>query len=191
MRAQGLAGMSEAELAAWSTTNGPLAFTVGLYCLPFAGIAFLWFIAVVRDRIGANEDRFFATVFLGSGLLFVACVFGAAALAGGAVIAVTGVPRPTLAKETVDLAAAQGYALLFVFGTKLGAVFLVSTATLARRFALFGRWLPIMGYLIAVVLLLATGIVDWVILLLPLWVTLLSVEILRRPLAPAATIPST
>lgn len=33
-----------------------------------AGIAFLWFIGVIRDRSGAHEDRFFATVFLGSGL---------------------------------------------------------------------------------------------------------------------------
>jgi len=43
--------------------------------LPFAGIAFLWFIGVLRDRLGELEDRFFATVFLGSGLLFLAMLF--------------------------------------------------------------------------------------------------------------------
>ena len=43
--------------------------------MPFAGIAFLWFIGVIRDRIGQHEDRFFATVLLGSGLLFVAMLF--------------------------------------------------------------------------------------------------------------------
>ena len=43
--------------------------SLGLNLLPFAGVTFLWFIAVVRDRLGAMEDRFFATVFLGSGLL--------------------------------------------------------------------------------------------------------------------------
>ena len=57
--------------------------------LPFAGIAFLWFIAVVRDRLGELEDRFFATAFLGSGLLFIAMVFNAAAVAGG-IISVLG-----------------------------------------------------------------------------------------------------
>ena len=51
--------------------------------VPFAGIAFLWFIGVIRDRIGAHEDRFFATVLLGSGLLFVAMLFVACADAGG------------------------------------------------------------------------------------------------------------
>jgi hypothetical protein len=40
-----------------------------------AGIAFLWFIGVIRDHLGDREDRFFATVFLGSGLLFVAMLF--------------------------------------------------------------------------------------------------------------------
>jgi membrane protein DedA with SNARE-associated domain len=51
------------------------AISFSLNLLPFAGIAFLWFIAVVRDRLGELEDRFFATVFLGSGLLFIAMVF--------------------------------------------------------------------------------------------------------------------
>ncbi|HYN49721.1 MAG TPA: hypothetical protein VES62_02250, partial [Thermoleophilaceae bacterium] len=65
--------------------GGRLAL-VGLYLVPFAGIAFLWFIAVIRSLIGDREDRFFATVFLGSGLLFVAMLFVAAG-AGGALVA--------------------------------------------------------------------------------------------------------
>src|SRR6516162_11893576 len=56
------------------------AVAVALNLVPFAGIAFLWFIGVVRDRIGQQEDRFFATVFLGSGLLFVALLFVASAV---------------------------------------------------------------------------------------------------------------
>jgi hypothetical protein len=56
---------------------------VALNLVPFAGIAFLWFIGVLRDRIGAREDRFFATV--GSGLLFVAMMFVAAAVGGGVI----------------------------------------------------------------------------------------------------------
>src|SRR6516165_1509248 len=57
--------------------------SLALALMPFAGIAFLWFIAVVRDRLGKFEDRFFATVFLGSGLLYIAMMFAAAAVAGG------------------------------------------------------------------------------------------------------------
>ena len=59
------------------------AISLALNLLPFSGIAFLWFIAVLRDRLGELEDRFFATVFLGSGLLFVAMIFTAAAEVAG------------------------------------------------------------------------------------------------------------
>src|SRR5215216_1364699 len=48
---------------------------LSLNLVPFAGIAFLWFIGVLRDQLGAVEDRLFSTVFLGSGLLFVAMLF--------------------------------------------------------------------------------------------------------------------
>ena len=36
---------------------------LALNLIPFAGIAFLWFIGVIRDRLGVREDRFFATGF--------------------------------------------------------------------------------------------------------------------------------
>ena len=70
----------------------------GLYLAPFAGIMFLWFIAVVRDQVGEREDRFFATVFLGSGLIFVALVFAAAAVASTVAVAVRelGLDAPTV-----------------------------------------------------------------------------------------------
>ena len=56
---------------------------IALDLVPCAGLAFLWCFGVVRARIGQREDRFFASVFLGSGLLFVAMLFVGAAFAGG------------------------------------------------------------------------------------------------------------
>ncbi len=50
--------------------------------VPFAGIAFLWFTGVIRDWLGDQEDRFFATVFFGSGIIFVAMLFVYAAVMG-------------------------------------------------------------------------------------------------------------
>ena len=56
---------------------------LSLHLVPFAGIAFLWFIGVVRDQLGSVEDRLFSTVFLGSGLLFLAMLFVGAVLSTG------------------------------------------------------------------------------------------------------------
>lgn len=70
------------DTAAWLKTSST-TLTLALNLVPYAGIAFLWFIGVIRDRLGDHEDRFFATVFLGSGLLFLAMSFVGAALAGG------------------------------------------------------------------------------------------------------------
>ena len=72
------------------TSSNTVALALNL--VPFAGIAFLWFIGVLRDRLGELEDRFFATVFLGSGLLFLAMLFASAAVAGGIIIAYAAKP---------------------------------------------------------------------------------------------------
>ena len=73
---------AESDNAAW-LRHEIGTVTLALNLVPYAGIAFLWFIGVIRDRLGAQEDRFFATVFLGSGLMFLALTFVGAALAGG------------------------------------------------------------------------------------------------------------
>src|ERR1700757_951045 len=79
---------SPAVAGTWLTDSGHrAAVAIGLNLVPFVGISFLWFIGVLRDRIGEREDRFFATVFLGSGLLFVAMLFVAAAVAGATIAA--------------------------------------------------------------------------------------------------------
>jgi len=64
-------------------TAGSQKITLALGLLPFAGIAFLWFMGVLRDRLGHLEDQFFSTLFFGSGLLYLAMSFATAAIAGG------------------------------------------------------------------------------------------------------------
>ena len=99
------------ETGAWLKTNSNTV-ALALNLVPFAGIAFLWFIGVLRDRLGELEDRFFATVFLGSGLLFLAMLFASAAVAGGIIIAY----------ETMNL-----------YAVKMAGVFMISTSTLTIR----------------------------------------------------------
>jgi hypothetical protein len=164
------------------------AVTVALNLVPFAGIAFLWFIGVIRDRIGDREDKFFGTVFLGSGLLFVAMLFVAAAVAGG-ILAGASAARASGHPGTGTLALGRNVTglLLNVYAMRMAAVFCLSTVTIARKTRIVSRWLVVAGLVTALVLLIGTGISGWVELLFPAWILGLSVDILgagSRALSP-------
>ncbi len=105
---------------------------LALTLLPFAGIAFLWFMGVIRDRLGEHEDRFFATVFLGSGLLFLAMLFSSAAIAGGIVIAYGASPTALLNSETYAFARAATFVILNTYAVKMAGVFMISTCYTLR-----------------------------------------------------------
>jgi hypothetical protein len=150
-----------------------------LYLMPFAGVAFLWFIAVVRNQIGEREDRFFATAFLGSGLLFVAMLFAGAATVG-ALVAARSEGAGLLGNQATDeFGRALGYALLFVYSTKAAGVFVLTTSTIVRVLPGWPRWMALMGYAIGLSLLLSVTYWEPILLLFPLWVTVVSVRILR------------
>jgi len=176
----------------WLTDSSRRALVaVALNLVPFAGIAFLWFIGVVRDRIGRHEDRFFSTVFLGSGLLFVGMLFVAAAVGGGLIAAASRAGGPPAA-GTLALGRNITSALLNVYSMRMAAVFTMTTVTIARRTAFVSRWITLAGLVTAVVLLVGIGISPWVELLFPAWVLALSLDILlagpsaaRGPITPA------
>lgn len=174
-------GSTAAQIATfYLRTNVRRLAIVELYVAPFAGIAFLWFVAVIRARIGAREDRFFATVFLGSGILFVALFFGALA-AGGAVIAAIkfqGAPPPS--PDTFVFARGLAYAFLYIFAMRAAAVFTAVVSTIALRTGALPRWLAFVGYALALVLLLGVSFTRWTVLLFPCWVAAVSVVILLR-----------
>jgi hypothetical protein len=151
---------------------------IALNLVPFSGIAFLWFIGVMRDRIGPREDRFFASVFLGSGLLFVAMVFVATALAVGVITteaSSSATPQASAAWQ-VDLTVT--YILVTIYAMRMAAVFTIATATITLRLAIMPRWLGLLGYACALVLLISAGYLPWVELVFPAWVFVVSTYIL-------------
>jgi hypothetical protein len=168
------------QSGAWLTEPGKrAAVAVALNFVPFAGIAFLWFIGVLRDRIGEREDRFFATVFLGSGLLFVAMLFAAAAVSGGLIADAAAGHADT---STLTLGRNVTTALLNVYSMRMAAVFTLTTVTIARRTEIVSRWLMLAGLVSAVVLLIGIGISPWAQLVFPVWILALSVDILMAGL---------
>ena len=182
---------SPAVAGQWLTDPGRrAAVAVGLNLVPFAGIAFLWFVGVLRDRIGEREDRFFATVFLGSGLLFVAMLFVGAAVAGSVIAGVT--PNAMPGRDTLVLGRNVTVSLLNVYSMRMAAVFTLTTVNIARHTRIVSRWLTLAGLACAVVLLIGIGISPWVELLFPVWILALSLEVLmarRRTLTQTAARP--
>jgi len=151
---------------------------IALNLVPFAGIAFLWFMAVLRYRIGLLEDRFFATVFLGSGLLFVAMLFAAAAVSRGLLDTfAAGASHPTQS-ETYLVGRGTAYAMMNLFGMKMAAVFMFVTSMSGLRTAVLARWVSFVGFGCGLVLLLVITDFAWISLIFPLWAMLVSAYIL-------------
>ena len=165
------------EAGAWLASSwDSVVFALGL--VPFAGIAFLWFIGVVRNRLGENEDQLFATVFLGSGLLFLAMLFASMAIAGGILIAYRAAPTELMNSSTYAFRRAATYVIMYTYATKMAGVFMVSTCTLFVRTRVMPRWMAWLGYALALLLLVSISQYELVLMVFPLWILLISIYIL-------------
>lgn len=161
---------------AWMTDPGRRkAVRLALDLIPFAGIAFLWFIGVLRNRLGELEDQFFATVLLASGLLFVACLFSAAAVMGALIESLA---AGNIDSETYYFGRHVSDALANLFAMKMAGVFMVSACTIGLRTAIFPRWVAFSGYACALVLLVVIANWRWITLVFPIWMLLVSAQIL-------------
>jgi hypothetical protein len=151
------------------------AIRLSLDLVPFAGIAFLWFIGVLRNRLGELEDQFFATVFLGSGLLFIASAFAAAAVTNALIASVA---VGNIDGDTYYFGRYMSDSLLNLFAMKMAGVFMFSTCTIGLRTAIFPRWVAHIGYACALMLLLIIANWQWITLIFPSWMLLVSTQIL-------------
>ena len=138
--------------------------TLAMNLVPFAGIAFLWFVGVLRDRLGSREDQFFATVFIGSAFLLLATLFAAAAVVGAIIIAFHEVPEALVHSAAFHFGRGLAYNLINIYLVKTAAVFMITTSTMAVHTRVTPRWLAVGGYLIA---------------LMPVWQLLFQLELAR------------
>jgi hypothetical protein len=166
------------ESGAWLATESKTV-ALALNLVPFAGVAFLWFIGVLRDRLGQREDRFFATVFFGSALLFLAMLFAAAAITGAVIlVASLGEPNVLVNSTTFRFARATVYIITNVYAIKMAGVFMITTSTVVIYTDIAPRWIAFLGYVLACILLIGSYYISWSFTVLPLWVFLVSVYIL-------------
>jgi len=152
--------------------------TLAMNLRPFSGIAFLWFVGVVRNHLGSLEDRFFATVFLGSGLLYVAMMFMGGAVAEAVLTLLATRSDALLSSGSFDLAREEVFRITSIYATKMAGVFMISTSTIFTQTRVVPRWIALMGYGLALVLLLTAVQLRLLAVVFPLWVMVISVFVL-------------
>ncbi len=161
----------------WVQTHAQMV-ELALYLVPFAGIAFLWFIGVIRNQLGDAEDRLFSTVFLGGGLLFLTLTFLAAAFVGG-LLSSYAIISSTLIESGVFLYGRSViYQVLNIYAIRMAGVFMISLGTIWLRTGVMHRAWAIVTYVLALILLLSIGFSLWVLLIFPAWVLAVSVHLL-------------
>ena len=151
---------------------------LALSLVPIAGIAFLWFIGVIRDRMGQLEDRFFSSVFFGSGLLYLAMTFVSAAMAGGLLVSYALEPDKLIASGVYIYSRAVISRITNVYAIRMAGVFMISLGTISIRTRILHRGLAFLTYALALFLLFSIGLSVWVTLIFPGWVLIISIYIL-------------
>lgn len=152
--------------------------SLALSMVPFAGIAFLWFMGVVRDRLGHLEDQLFSTVFFGSGLLYLSLTFVAAALAGSLLADDTLRARNAAGAITYSFGRLAVYQISNIYALRMSGVFMISLGTIWLRTGTMPRWLVFITYALALLLLVSINLSVWFTLIFPAWVFVISIFIL-------------
>ncbi|MEU6756223.1 hypothetical protein [Streptomyces sp. NPDC046685] len=148
------------------------AVRLALEIVPFAAIAFLWFMGALRAHAGEAEDKFVSTVFLGSGFVCVATLCVAAGAAG-----------TVLAQDPPsDFGRTYAYTVLATYSMRMAAVFVLATSTMGRRLGIFPKPLALLGTAVGLVLIVVGSGVPWSELLFPAWALVVSLHILRSRL---------
>ena len=173
--------LSGPNAAAWLQGNTALV-SLALTLVPFAGIAFLWFMGVVRAHLGKLEDQFFSSVLFGSGLLFLAMIFVTAAIAGGMVAGYAIAADTLIHSGVVTFGRAVIYTITNVYAVRMAGVFMISLGTIWMQSRAMPRLFVFFTYALALLLLVTISLSMWLILVFPAWVFVISVFILRMSL---------
>jgi hypothetical protein len=152
-----------------------ISLALSLY--PFAAIAFLWFMGVVRDRLAELEDQLFSTIFFGSGLLYLALMFVAAGVAGDLLESTTLFPA-AMKSSFLIFSRLLIYQITNVYALRMSGVFMISLGTIWLRTGTMPRWLAFLTYPLALVMLLSWSLNILFTLIFPAWVFVISMYIL-------------
>ncbi|MCP3991114.1 MAG: hypothetical protein GY724_18720, partial [Actinomycetia bacterium] len=157
----------------------PVQVSLAVALVPFAGIAFLWFMGVIRDQLGALEDQFFSTLFLGSGLLFLGSLFVWAAVLGAVLASHEAAPATWAGSGGFIFAMSMVKVISGVVILRMGGVFMFSSGTIWLRTEAMPRWLVWFTYGISLILVIGGPSVRAFRLSFPIWVLVVSILVLQ------------
>jgi hypothetical protein len=155
---------------------GSISFALSL--MPFSAIAFLWFMGVLRDRVGHMEDQFFSTLHLGSGLLYLGLTLAAVAIGGGLLTVYAFDPDLLLQNGVYIFGRATIYRLNNDYAIRMAGMHMIVLGTIWVRTQVMPRWLALVTYGVALVLLISVTFTLWLSLVFPAWVFVISLYIL-------------
>lgn len=161
-------------------TEGRRHIALAVNLMPFAGMAFLWFVGVIRDMLGEYEDKFFSSVYFGSSLLFLAMIFVAMAIGGG-LIASFDLDRSrnlVLENDVIVFGRAVALQISNIYAMRMAGMFMTSLAAIWFQTRMVPRWLTFITFALALILLVVISFSLWVTLIVPAWALLVSLYIL-------------
>ena len=189
-RQPGVRSSSE-DLTWYADTGNRFTVLVGLNLAALGVVAFLWFMAVVRRRLGEREDQLFATVFLSSGIAFGLLTLTAAVCAAAPTLVAHFGDGASLDESTIALAHGLWFGIWGVGASRMAGVFMAATSTVGMRFDALPNWLSRLGFVLGALLGLTGAFAGPLDFLFPAWLVAVSVTLLftrrRRREAPAAS----
>jgi hypothetical protein len=154
----------------------------GLYVMPFAGVAFIWFIVALRmwcSGLIRRENVLLSNVQLVSGIVYIALIFagsGAMSVLAASIEFADGPVDPVIARQFPQ----YGSELLFVFAMRMAAMFVFTTSNIGRTAGIMPRWFVFLGFAVGAFLLLSATFSLALILVFPAWLTILGILLLHR-----------
>jgi hypothetical protein len=179
-------GDSDAAYRSFYAGGAETLTVVGLYLVPFAGIACLWHMIATRTLLQVRRPLSWAEIphwlHLAACLLFVCMLFAGTASVGAVALLTRFSDAPLPGPDVARALSSAGYTMVFVYGVRAAGMYIITTTGLARSAGLLPRAVVVVSYLAAVFLLLSTTFHPSILLVFPAWVLMVSIVFLvRRP----------
>ncbi len=156
-----------------------MVFISGIYLIPFAGIAFLWFSMGLRTWLQgrlSRIDELLLSLSFASGIIYVSLLFCA-----GAALSLVAMEEADASSSLLSASFVRyGSSLFLIFALRMAAMVVFSTSQLARDRGVFPKWFVYAGFPVGLVLLLTSTIEPALVVVFPIWLAILAFLLFRR-----------